>query len=131
MGWDFKEHRSLIVRSTAGSVAAALLLLYFFVDPATSRWVPKCPTKMIAGVSCPGCGSQRLLHALLHGDIAGAWHANAFLLLCIPYLLLLGFTLIAGNRYPRLHRRVHSLPAVVTFLILATIWTIWRNIAVN
>jgi hypothetical protein len=34
--------------------------------------MPKCPFKMITGFSCPGCGIQRALYAIMHGNIKEA-----------------------------------------------------------
>jgi len=36
---------------------------------------------------CPGCGSQRAVSALLHGDIRGAFGYNALAMLASPFLL--------------------------------------------
>jgi len=59
--------------------AGAVLLL--FVDPnKPGNLLPKCPFNWLTGLNCPGCGATRMVHALLHGDIAAAWHFNAFLL---------------------------------------------------
>lgn len=56
------------------SVAMALGVVYFFFDPAGSRLFPRCPFLSLTGLRCPGCGSQRALHSLLHGEIARAAH---------------------------------------------------------
>ena len=110
-------------------VAIALIaLLYFAVDPAMAAWMPKCPMKVLTGFDCPGCGSQRMLHALLHADFVGAWHANPFLLLMIPYIALVIVASALPHRFPRLSRFVNSPAAILTFLLLAIAWTILRNI---
>jgi len=64
-------------------------LLYGLVDPESSRLFPRCLFKTVTGYDCPGCGSQRAIHALLRGDIAGAFHYNAFMVSCIPLVMLL------------------------------------------
>jgi len=43
------------------------LLVYFFnYSPGESGFFLKCPLKHFIGIYCPGCGSQRALHSLLH-----------------------------------------------------------------
>ena len=60
---------------------------------------PPCPSKLLLGVDCPGCGGLRGTHDLLHGDVAGALDHN---LLLIPFLAMLGYfgwrLLAAGPR---------------------------------
>ena len=69
-------------------VLVTALVVYFLFDPATTPF-PRCPFLMLTGWQCPGCGSQRAIHSLLHLDIVAAWRYNALLVLSIPYLLLL------------------------------------------
>lgn len=64
--------RSRIVRiCIPWLIVAAGAALYFIFDPAVTRWAPKCMFRVLTGYDCPGCGSQRALHALLHADMAG------------------------------------------------------------
>ncbi len=57
--------------------------------PGDLHWLPPCPTLALTGLYCPGCGSLRAVHHLLHGRVALAWHHNpALLLLGLPALLL-------------------------------------------
>lgn len=89
---------------------------------------PKCTFKFLTGYDCPGCGSQRMLHALLHGDIAAAWQANAVLLCMIPLLAIMIFAAMTRLRNPRLYAVVNSLPVIISLLAITIIWTILRNI---
>ncbi len=66
---------------------AAVIVLYYQFSPE-ARWFPQCPVKLLTGLSCPGCGVQRALHALLHGNVAQALSYNYFFVLSIPYLAL-------------------------------------------
>lgn len=79
-------------------VAASLLLpLYFFIDPEKWKIFPKCPFLALTGLYCPGCGSQRAIHDLLHLRIASSLDHN---LLVLPSLILLTFHAwqLYGNR---------------------------------
>jgi hypothetical protein len=64
-------------------------IIYFSYNPVESDWFPKCPFLLLTGLKCPGCGSQRAIHALLHLDIHSAFRHNALLLVSIPYIILL------------------------------------------
>ena len=66
-------------------VAAGLVLLRVF-DPATSGVFPPCPLHYLTGLYCPGCGSLRALHALLHGDMRQAWAMNPLTLIVLPFV---------------------------------------------
>ena len=67
---------------------AFLAFLYFRYDPINNLLFPKCPLYVTTGVYCPGCGSQRATHALLHFDIPAVFKSN---ILFLPTLLLLGY----------------------------------------
>lgn len=71
-------------------VALALLVLaagvWHFAQyaPAPGAPYPPCPIHALSGWHCPGCGSARAVHALVHGDFGAALDHNclATLLLC-------------------------------------------------
>lgn len=89
----------------------------FFNNPSTSEIFPPCPTQYLTGYYCPGCGSLRALHALLHGDLAAAFSQNALTVVSIPFLVLL--FLFPGK---------FQHPAVPwTILALLLIFTVVRN----
>lgn len=100
---------------------------YYAVDPS-SGLMPRCAFKHITSYDCPGCGVQRALHALLHGDIATAWHYNAFIFFAIPVAIFYSIAEILRHRYPRLHNNINR-PVVLIIITLAIIiWWIGRNI---
>lgn len=110
-------------------MAAVLAAVYFMFDPAGSGWFPRCPFLTLTGLQCPGCGSQRAIHALLRGDIAGAWRLNALLLIELPFMGLLAVAWIMRHRHPRLRAILNSGPLILTVTTIIIIWTIVRNIA--
>jgi hypothetical protein len=65
----------------------------FFFDPAQHAFYPRCLWHSMTGLACPGCGSLRALHQLLHGHLGAALHLNPLLVLASPLL----FWLIAGK----------------------------------
>jgi hypothetical protein len=78
------------VRLTAfAMLSAGALACLFFVDPANSSIYPRCPVFVLTGWFCPGCGSLRAMHQLLHGNIAVAAQYNALLVASVPGLPLL------------------------------------------
>ena len=112
------------------AVAAGATLLYAF-DPAIVGFFPRCPSSLITGLQCAGCGSQRALHALLHGDLAGAWVLNPLLVVAIPYLLV-GFLTERlaprGGAWARFRKTAYCLPATYVAGATIVVFTIGRNL---
>ena len=105
--------------------------IYYFYqhDPAQSETVfILCVTKNISGIDCPGCGSQRAFHELLHGNFIGAAKLNITIYFFIPLLLFL-FLKIALKPF-----RIYfpdlliSTKWLLLILILLLIFTVIRNI---
>ena len=69
-------------------VAAGLLILFLF-DPALHSFFPVCPFHKLTGLNCPGCGSTRGFHELLHGHIFAALRCNALVMLTSPLVIWL------------------------------------------
>jgi hypothetical protein len=65
-------------------VPAGFVLFRF--DPSRWAFYPTCQFHRVTGLQCPGCGSLRALHQLLHGRVAAAFHFNALLVVCLPCL---------------------------------------------
>ena len=57
-----------------------LAVLFFLLDPSENQLFPRCAFNSLTGYYCPGCGSQRAIHSLLHLNIAGVV-GNNFLFL--------------------------------------------------
>ena len=83
--------------SLAGALATAVTaaLILFFCDPVRVPIYPQCLFHQVTGLDCPGCGSLRAMHALLHGNIAAAVRFNAFLVLSLPLLAWLVFKFLS------------------------------------
>lgn len=83
---------------------------------------------VLTGWDCPGCGSQRAIHALLHGDLAGAFGANALLVVLAPFIVLLAvseFILPSGSR---LFRILHSPKLILALAVVILGWGVARNL---
>jgi hypothetical protein len=78
--------RLLAVLGALGVGAAGLFVLYRF-EPVTAGFYPQCLFHALTGLDCPGCGTARALHALLHGRIGAAFRFNPMLLLYAPVML--------------------------------------------
>lgn len=112
-------------------VLAALLVfgvIYFAIDPSTSGLFPRCTFLSLTGYKCPGCGTQRAIHALLHGDVAGAFKYNALLLVAIPWIALCLYAESRRLRNPRLYARLNAPLLIWLFLVMVLLWWLLRNI---
>ena len=122
------SRRSVIAMLAVAAVVVAGVVIYSTFDPSASRWFPRCPFLMLTGLKCPGCGTQRAIHALLHGDVLSALHFNALLPVSIPLGLLYGYAELVRTRKPRFYNRVNSVTAILAVLIVVIVWWIVRNI---
>ncbi len=62
-------------------------IFLFMLEPGKSVFLPACLFRTLTGFQCPGCGTTRALHQLLHGNVWGAFQLNPLMLLSIPFLL--------------------------------------------
>lgn len=69
----------------AGAAMVAPVLWRFDPNAANSPF-PPCPFHALTGLYCPGCGSTRALHALLHGEVVQALAMNPLLVVALPVL---------------------------------------------
>lgn len=109
---------------------AILVAIYYYFDPAKGRYFPPCPFHHLTGYKCPGCGSQRAIHELLHVDIKAAFGYNQLLVISIPYLLI-GFLFdYAGlkEKYPITRKILFGYNAIIIVFVMVMFFWILRNI---
>ena len=70
------------VVSFAGCVVAAYCIM-----PENASWLPGCPLHVVTGLHCPGCGTLRSLHQLVHGHLVAACLLNPLAVLAVPLVL--------------------------------------------
>jgi hypothetical protein len=113
------ENRWWALLLAASAVAVVLLRVF---DPATSGVFPPCPVRYFTGWYCPGCGSLRALHQLLHGNLQAAWAMNPLAVLLLPFLAygLASFALfqIRGQGLPQPFLRPAWIRALCVAIIL-------------
>ncbi len=114
--------------SATGAAAAALAVLAT-IDPNEPGHYPMCPLLATTGLYCPGCGSLRAVHDLLHGDLHGALARNPLTVLAVPVLLIawLGWARRStGRRAPH----PTSLPPAAVWGVLVVVVGFWvlRNL---
>ncbi len=109
--------------------STALALLLYFKKPGDTIILPHCPFHTLTGFFCPGCGSLRAIHELLHGRIWSALDLNPLMVISIPFL---GYAFLS---YSLLSIRGKGLPQIIKrpiwiWLILAVIIIFWvlRNL---
>jgi hypothetical protein len=108
-----------------------LAVLFFVLDPARHSIFPRCIFNSITGYYCPGCGSQRAIHSLLHLRLMDVVSYN---FLFLPAALLIMYHYL----HPLLNRKFglkfpnilyHKLTPWIIFLVVILFW-ILRNIPV-
>lgn len=116
-------------------VISALLLLtfiavYFSFNPENSRFFPRCVFHTFTGLDCPGCGSQRAFHHLLHFEIGKAFMQNSLLVCAIPYIILgIYFEYLGGKiKYPNARQLLFGKNATIIVFVLVMLFWVGRNI---
>ena len=120
----------LRLAGVSAAIGFATVILYF-ATPGESGLFPPCPFHALTELHCPGCGTLRGLHQLLHGNLIAAMGLNPLMALSLPYL---GYAYVslwskALRNKPLSNRRI---PAVWLWALFAAIiiFAIARNIPV-
>ena len=108
-------------------VAFAAGVLFIF-NPSEHGFFPRCYFHAATGLNCPGCGSLRALHQLLHGHIVEAIRLNALLMLGLSALAWRGVRMFTARR--RGEPAALTIPPrwLWTFLFVAVAFTVLRNV---
>ena len=105
-------------------------LVYYSYNPENSFLFPKCPLKYFTGLSCPGCGSQRAIHEILHLNFRKAFEYNSLLMVSIPYLLI-GVAFNFENikiKYPKMRTFLFGQKTILFILAIVIGFFIFRNL---
>jgi len=118
-------------RTMTGIVVAAILgglaIVYQF-PPAEYSFYPRCPIYLATHWLCPGCGSTRALHSLLHLDIQSALRYNALFTLLFPIACLwIGFIVYRTMRYDQFPNLAFPRSLAVCLIVTVVLFTIARN----
>jgi len=85
---DTRSSKRAVRLGFVAVVLGAFLALYFF-NPTDTVVFPPCPFHFATGCHCPGCGSLRAIHNLLHGRMTAAMSQNPLMVISIPILGLM------------------------------------------
>ena len=87
------------------TLAFAALVFLYFCNPSDVPHFPRCPFLALTGYQCPGCGTLRGIHSLLHFRFRDAWGYNPFLVVSIPMIAALTLS-PRFRRSPRVSKTV-------------------------
>jgi hypothetical protein len=119
---DFWNRRTTVVAIWGLLISGAVYV--FWYEPGKTGFFPLCPFRLLTGLACPGCGTTRALHQLLHGHVEAAFMLNPLFLIALPFLALalLRHTKFAfAGELPR----PNALPARYIYLVFVVVLTFW------
>ncbi|MGH3636228.1 MAG: DUF2752 domain-containing protein [Mycobacterium sp.] len=123
---------SLRLGAPVGVAVAAVLgcAVVWWADPTTPGGpLPVCPTKLLLGLDCPGCGSLRMLYSVMHGDLLAAAKFNALGLAALVLLVWAYaawvYGRVAGRSVWSWQRYRWAAPLT---LLLVSAWLVVRNL---
>jgi hypothetical protein len=94
-----------------------MAVLFFLLDPEKHIIFPRCVFYSLSGYYCPGCGSQRAIHSLLHLNLFGVVQNNVLFLPAV-------FAIIYHYIHPFLNKKLNwRLPNI--FYMKNTPWVIF------
>ncbi len=112
-----------------GLLFLAVALYYFFLNPyQQTDFFMSCPFYKITGYQCPGCGSQRAFHELLHFHFFEAFKQNALFVLGIPYVLLIFYANFNKEKHQKLRQVLVGNKTLLILLIVAILFGVLRNL---
>jgi hypothetical protein len=98
------------------------------ISPDVPGHYPTCPFYALTGYYCPGCGTLRAIHALLHGHLAEAFGYNVLSMTMLPVLGYLWFAWLTRSMQGRPRGRPAHPAWIWGFAALTVIFWIVRNI---
>lgn len=110
-----------------------VIIVYSIFNPLQSRFFPKCVFHSITGYDCPGCGTQRAIHSLLHGQLLNAIKYNLLFIVSLPYLFIGAILDIANpenNKLARLKEKFYNSNILIAIAIIIIFYWFSRNTSI-
>jgi hypothetical protein len=108
-------------------------MLYFKLNPKSFAYFPKCPFYSFTGLYCPGCGSQRAFHEMLHGNLWVGIQHN-FLIMLALLVIFYKFYVFFQNSFQKENTvkniLYHNAAPWVILVVVMSFW-ILRNIPMD
>jgi hypothetical protein len=124
---EIVQNKRLTALLIWSSIAIGATYLFIF-EPGKTGFFPACPFRTVTGFACPGCGSTRGLHRLVHGDVVGAFEFNPLMVVMLPFLLyaLVRYTAAAFSGRPLQRHYLDAKYIWALFGVIISFW-IFRN----
>lgn len=119
--------RRRIIAAAIAVGAVVFACIYYFVSPE-SGGLPQCVLYRFTGLKCPGCGTQRFVHAALHGRWAEALEYNWFIPVLLIFIAVMIWVELTSASHPRRYARFYRPAMIWGFLGALLLWAVVRNI---
>lgn len=112
-------------------ISLGILSLYVFWNPTETALFPKCPFHSLTGFYCPGCGSQRAIHDIIHGDIIKGIRHNYLFVLLVSVLLYEAVIYVKFKAFnqPTYNNLLQKPKVTNTILIVVILFWLLRNVS--
>jgi len=128
-----KKSISILKKISIPIAILALGMLYFNLNPKSFAYFPKCPFYSFTGLYCPGCGSQRAFHEMLHGNLWVGIQHN-FLIILALLVIFYKFYVFYHNSFQKENTvkniLYHNAAPWVILVVVLSFW-ILRNIPMD
>ncbi|RLZ11875.1 DUF2752 domain-containing protein [Faecalibacter macacae] len=130
-----KINRNIIIKLCSILLLGGAFIYYFYQNNPSDNGTSflRCPSNLLFKINCPGCGTQRAIHHLLHLEIAEAFRFNALFVLFSPLILVVFLLLI----YNFIFNKSVKIPLLsnkyflITLLVIIVLFGVLRNIPVE
>lgn len=119
---------SYIKKAFLISALISVGVIFFAFNPEENPIFPKCPFLVLTGLKCPGCGSQRAIHSMLHLDFAAAFKYNALLVAMLPIIVIYIYSEVRRKKDPERYAKLNKVTYMLIIFATFILWWILRNI---
>ena len=122
--------RKRILKVISILIASFLVLIgYYFLSTNYNITIP-CLFHLITGFYCPGCGTTRLVFALLNGHVSEAYNYNRLFFILLPFIVMYGVYKIYIYILDKEDKIICKIPNVLIYMLLFIVmmFGVLRNI---
>jgi len=110
-------------------LTTSFIALFYFWNPANNIIFPKCLFYSATNLYCPGCGSQRAIHQLLHGNLLTGLKFNYLIGFLVVVLAYQCYVFVAIRYFHRtIKNLLHKPIATKLILVVVILFWVFRNI---